>query len=222
MFRAGTPYRYGFNGKENDNEVKGEGNQQDYGMRIYDPRLGRFLSVDPLEEKYLELSTYQYASNSPIVFIDLDGEEGAYKMPDGSLYFHPASGHLRIPVPTGAIPLDHYHGPADQEVKEQLSLTLDFIPGVGTVKGGIEGIVGFDMAGNKLSPGERVLGLLPYIGKVKRLIKIARAAEKIEATEKALKAVTRIEKATASTEKAIVQLSKIEIKSLRRKAVRDA
>ncbi|MBS1735236.1 MAG: hypothetical protein JSS98_01355, partial [Bacteroidetes bacterium] len=34
-------YRYGFNGKENDNEVKGEGNQQDYGMRFYDPRLGR-------------------------------------------------------------------------------------------------------------------------------------------------------------------------------------
>ncbi|MEZ2442984.1 RHS repeat-associated core domain-containing protein [Chitinophaga sp. RCC_12] len=45
-------YRYGFNGKENDNEVKGEGNQQDYGMRIYDPRLGRFLSVDPLTKGY--------------------------------------------------------------------------------------------------------------------------------------------------------------------------
>jgi RHS repeat-associated protein len=42
-------YRYGFNGKGNDNEVKGIGNQQDYGMRIYDPRLGRFLSVDPLD-----------------------------------------------------------------------------------------------------------------------------------------------------------------------------
>lgn len=42
-------YRYGFNGKENDNDVKGiEGSQQDYGMRIYDPRLGRFLSVDPV------------------------------------------------------------------------------------------------------------------------------------------------------------------------------
>jgi hypothetical protein len=40
-----TGYRYGFNGKENDNEVKGEGNQRVYGMRIYDPRLGRILSV---------------------------------------------------------------------------------------------------------------------------------------------------------------------------------
>jgi RHS repeat-associated protein len=49
-------YRYGFNGKENDNEVKGEGNQQDYGMRIYDPRLGRFLSVDPITDEYPELT----------------------------------------------------------------------------------------------------------------------------------------------------------------------
>jgi RHS repeat-associated protein len=49
---AGSGYRYGFNGKENDNEVKGEGGQQDYGMRIYDPRLGKFLSVDPLAKEY--------------------------------------------------------------------------------------------------------------------------------------------------------------------------
>src|ERR1051325_279971 len=48
-------YRYGFNGKENDDEVKGEGNEQNYGMRIYDPRLGKFLSVDPLTKSYPEL-----------------------------------------------------------------------------------------------------------------------------------------------------------------------
>lgn len=68
-------YRYGFNGKENDNDVKGEGNQQDYGMRIYDPRVGRFLSVDPLTKDYPELTPYQFASNSPIQAIDLDGLE---------------------------------------------------------------------------------------------------------------------------------------------------
>ena len=58
QFSAGTGYRYGFNGKENDNNVKGEGNQQDYGMRIYDPRVGRFLSIDPLQTKYPELTPY--------------------------------------------------------------------------------------------------------------------------------------------------------------------
>jgi len=68
-------YRYGFNGKENDNEVKGSGNQQDYGMRIYDPRLGRFLSVDPLEDEYPWYTPYQFAGNTPIQALDLDGLE---------------------------------------------------------------------------------------------------------------------------------------------------
>jgi RHS repeat-associated protein len=74
-FTAASGYRYGFNGKEEDDEVKGEGNQQDYGMRIYDNRLGKFLSVDPLTRAYPMLTPYQFASNSPIVGIDLDGLE---------------------------------------------------------------------------------------------------------------------------------------------------
>jgi RHS repeat-associated protein len=75
-FRGGPgSYRYGFNGKENDDEVKGEGNQQDYGMRIYDPRLGRFLSVDPLNHEYPWYSAYEFSGNTPIQSIDLDGAE---------------------------------------------------------------------------------------------------------------------------------------------------
>ncbi|WP_443938752.1 RHS repeat domain-containing protein [Pedobacter sp. MW01-1-1] len=70
-----TAYRYGFNGKENDNEVKGAGNQQDYGMRIYDPRIGRFLSVDPLVKDYAYYTPYSFAGNMPIEAIDLDGLE---------------------------------------------------------------------------------------------------------------------------------------------------
>ena len=64
-YSAETGYRYGSNGKENDNEVKGEGNQQDYGMRIYDARLGRFLSVDPISSKYPKFTPYQFPSNRP-------------------------------------------------------------------------------------------------------------------------------------------------------------
>ena len=74
-FSSASQYRYGFNGKENDNEVKGEGNQQDYGMRIYDTRLGRFLSVDPITSDYPELTPYQFASNRPLEGVDLDGLE---------------------------------------------------------------------------------------------------------------------------------------------------
>ena len=69
--------RVGFNGKENDNDVKGTGNQQDYGMRIYDPRLGKFLSIDPLAYSYPFYTPYLFAGNKPIVFVDIDGlEEG--------------------------------------------------------------------------------------------------------------------------------------------------
>ncbi|MCW3071096.1 MAG: hypothetical protein JWO44_986, partial [Bacteroidetes bacterium] len=75
-----SSYRYGFNGKENDNEVKGEGNQQDYGMRVYDTRLGRFLSVDPMTSSYPCLSPYAYAENDVIRCVDLDGLEKDVKV----------------------------------------------------------------------------------------------------------------------------------------------
>jgi RHS repeat-associated protein len=68
-------YRYGFNGKENDFEITAEGNQQDYGLRIYDPRLGRFLSVDPLFKEYAWNSTYAFAENDVLRNVDLDGAE---------------------------------------------------------------------------------------------------------------------------------------------------
>ncbi|WP_127132528.1 RHS repeat-associated core domain-containing protein [Pseudoflavitalea rhizosphaerae] len=69
-------YRFGFNGKENDNEVKGgEGLQQDYGMRVYDSRVGRFLSFDPLSKEYADLSPYHFAGNNPIQNLDKDGGE---------------------------------------------------------------------------------------------------------------------------------------------------
>jgi len=68
-------YRFGFNGKENDNEVEGQGKWQDYGMRMYDLRLCRFVSNDPIQIKYPELSPYQFASNSSIGSLDIDGLE---------------------------------------------------------------------------------------------------------------------------------------------------
>jgi len=72
-----STYRYGFNGKEQDNEVMGYGNWLDYGERMYDPRRVGFGSVDPLYRKYPELSTYQFASSTPIQAVDLDGLEAA-------------------------------------------------------------------------------------------------------------------------------------------------
>jgi RHS repeat-associated protein len=76
---SSSSYRYGFNGKENDNEVEGEGNIYDYGFRIYNPRIAKFLSIDPLTTKFSELTPYQFASNTPLWAVDIDGlEAGLY------------------------------------------------------------------------------------------------------------------------------------------------
>ena len=40
-------YRYGFQGQEKDDEIKGEGNSVNYKYRMHDPRIGRFFAVDP-------------------------------------------------------------------------------------------------------------------------------------------------------------------------------
>jgi RHS repeat-associated protein len=68
-------YRYGFNGKENDNEVKGLGNQIDYGNRIYDPRIARWSSLDPSQSKYPSEAPYAYVSGNPIIYTDPEGNE---------------------------------------------------------------------------------------------------------------------------------------------------
>lgn len=73
--RIGAGYKYGFDGYEKDDEVSGSGNIYNYGFRIYNSRLGKFLSTDPLSKKYPELTPYQFASNRPIKAIDLDGLE---------------------------------------------------------------------------------------------------------------------------------------------------
>ena len=69
-----SEYRYGFNGKENDTDFGSH--IQDYGFRLYSPAEVRFLSVDPLTKGYPMLTPYQFASNSPIGMIDVDGLEG--------------------------------------------------------------------------------------------------------------------------------------------------
>lgn len=69
----GNAYRFSFNGKEKDDETYGGGNAYDFGARIYDPRLGRFLSVDPIFNKYPFVTPYNFAQNKPIRFIDILG-----------------------------------------------------------------------------------------------------------------------------------------------------
>ena len=60
-----------------DNEWAGMGTHLDFGARIYDSRVGRFMSIDPFMSMYPFYSSYQFAGNKPIWKIDWKGLEEA-------------------------------------------------------------------------------------------------------------------------------------------------
>jgi RHS repeat-associated protein len=69
-------YRYGFNGMQKDDEIKGgQGNSYDFGARMLDPRIGRWFATDPKESKFPNESPFIFVTNNPIVALDPDGNE---------------------------------------------------------------------------------------------------------------------------------------------------
>lgn len=72
---SSNSYRYGFQGQEKDDELKGEGNSLNYTFRMHDPRVGRFLSRDPLSKNYPWNSDYSFSENRVIDGIELEGLE---------------------------------------------------------------------------------------------------------------------------------------------------
>lgn len=69
-------YRWGFNGMRKDDEIHGAtGTSYDFGARLYDPRVGRWLSIDPAAREYPTLSPYVFVANNPISFVDPDGKK---------------------------------------------------------------------------------------------------------------------------------------------------
>lgn len=76
-------YRYGFNGKEKDDELKGIGNSIDFGARMYDPRIGRWFATDKDFQLYPNQSAYSFSLNNPIKWDDDNGKH--VKDPDGNI-----------------------------------------------------------------------------------------------------------------------------------------
>lgn len=66
-----SPYRFGFNGQEKDNEVYGTGNMYNAEFWQYDPRIGRRWNIDPVTKAWL--SPYHCFSNRPTVNTDPNG-----------------------------------------------------------------------------------------------------------------------------------------------------
>src|SRR5690606_16104717 len=89
-------------------------------------------------------------------------------------------------------------------MSENTSMILDNLPVVGTIKGAVEGVVGYDAAGNKLSIFQRSTGFVPYIGKAKKTLRVLKAVDKADEVKDITKAANKIDDAV-SNEKALVK-----------------
>ena len=69
---------------EKDDEVKGSGNSYDFGARMYDSRIGKWMSLDAHMIKYPSVSHYNFVNNNPIIFIDEDGNDLVYFDSEGN------------------------------------------------------------------------------------------------------------------------------------------
>jgi len=79
----GRDHQYEYNGKEIDNEFGLD--WYHYGFRMYDPAMARFTGVDPISDQFAFVSTYNYAENSPVKYIDLHGLQKALYDEDDNL-----------------------------------------------------------------------------------------------------------------------------------------
>ena len=73
--QGSSKYRYGFNGQEKSNEIKGEVNSYTAKFWEYDPRTGRRWNIEPLIAKYPGLSGYASLGNNPVNLMDPDCQD---------------------------------------------------------------------------------------------------------------------------------------------------
>jgi RHS repeat-associated protein len=116
---GGTLGRYGFQGQEMDNEIKGNGNSVNYKYRMHDPRLGRFFAVDPLAYKYPYYSPYAFSGNRVIDAVEEEGLQPRIvtvgRVQVSFRGHHKTTGHL----PIGIKLTDNYKTPKNKNAQTQ-------------------------------------------------------------------------------------------------------
>jgi RHS repeat-associated protein len=164
-----SAYRYGFQGQEKDDEVKGNGNSINFKYRMHDPRIGRFFSVDPLAAMYPYNSPYAFSENRVIDGIELEGFEvlliGGYS--DASAVLSMTTEFGIIVAPDGIMGYYTSGGGLESNVSGGAGLSISFFPGMrsyrqaegGTYSVGASGGEGVDFGFNLLAAGNDQFGI---------------------------------------------------------------
>ncbi|MCD9612167.1 RHS repeat domain-containing protein [Tenacibaculum maritimum] len=121
-------YRYGFQGQEKDDEVKGEGNSINYKFRMHDPRVGRFFAVDPLAYTYSYNSPYAFSENRVIDAVELEGLEIMFPIgPLGGAALSNSS-VITLSRPNISIPIENFVRTGGVEIAIPRTGTIPFPP----------------------------------------------------------------------------------------------
>jgi RHS repeat-associated protein len=168
-----TPYL--FNAKELDEET----GLYYYGARYYDARISLWLSADPMQEKYPNISTYAYTFQNPIRYIDprgMEGEDGGFIEILKRLFFGDQRGEELTPKHRkNGVELAKYQLQELEQGAQRARQTGDYLQslaeGMSAVHplGGVIYASGKVYTGQELEPGDVLsasLDVLPYVGKI--------------------------------------------------------
>jgi RHS repeat-associated protein len=145
-------YRFGFQGQEKDDEIKGEGNSINYKYRMHDPRVGRFFAVDPMYRQYSWNSPYAFSENIVIHGVEIEGLEVGW------------SGWAKDLPPEVA----NEAALAMQVDMETFHMLLDgygFVPVVGEVLDGINAVI-YAYEGDYLNAAFSTISIAPIAGDI--------------------------------------------------------
>ena len=122
-------FRFGFNGMEADDEMKGEGNSYDFGARMLDTRLGRWFCIDFMFKESPSWSAYRAYYDNPIRYSDHDGkfeidEATAKKYPNLNAYLMTLSKVYMDKPAAFKQAFKQYSELSDEQVKKMLEYKM--------------------------------------------------------------------------------------------------
>ena len=168
-----TPYL--FNAKEFDEET----GLYYYGSRYYNPRFSFWLSTDPIEEKYPNITSYCYVASNPVKFIDPDGNDIVISGKENTSITL-TTDLIDIKVNAASLGIN-WGGNYTLQGEAVLSATLDIV-GIFDPSGAADALNATLQAKNNewLDAGISLAGIIPYVGDIAKAGKIKKDVKIIE------------------------------------------